>query len=138
MENFLDVYQRLQADNLDLLKEIYEEGVIFVDPAHKIEGITQLTDYFRNLYSNINHISFEFHHPLQVNDVGYVQWTMTFSHPGVKKGDKISVEGATFLQFGKDGRVIFHRDHFDLGSMLYQHIPILGGVIKTIKRRLGK
>jgi len=31
-----------------------------------------------------------------------------------------------------DGKVISHRDYFDLGEMLYEHIPLLGGVIKSI------
>ncbi len=138
MDNFLNTYQRLNRDNLALLSEIYRPEIIFVDPAHKIEGLTLLTEYFNNLYRNINHISFEFHNPLKVELSGYVQWTMTFSHPSIKKGQNISVEGATYVRFAEDGKVLFHRDHFDLGSMVYQHIPGLGRVIRTINRRLGK
>lgn len=137
MEHFLKTYQRINKDNLDLLSEIYGSEIVFIDPAHEIRGLAQLTGYFRNLYRDINHINFDFHHPLQMNDVGYVQWTMTFSHPGMKKGKDINVEGATFVRFENDSKVIYHRDHFDLGSMLYQHIPFLGGIIKSINRRLG-
>lgn len=137
MEKFLTTYQALNADNLEILSEIYGAEVVFIDPAHEIQGLWQLTEYFKKLYRDINHINFNFHHPLQMNDVGYVQWSMTFSHPSIKKGKDIVVEGATFVRFGDKGKVVYHRDHFDLGSMLYQHIPLLGGVIKTINRRLG-
>lgn len=137
MENFLRVYKQLDADNLDLLADIYDNEIIFCDPAHKIEGLTQLRTYFWNLYKNLEQIDFDFHHPVKMDDTGYVQWTMTFSHPAVNKGQNIRVEGATFVQFNNEGKVIYHRDHFDLGSMIYQHIPVLGRIIKTINRRLG-
>lgn len=138
MEHFLTTYQSLQANNLGLLAEIYEKDVVFIDPAHEIRGLASLTDYFNKLYQNSNHISFDFDHPLRINDRGYVQWQMSFSHPSIKKGLNIEVEGATFVRFVGTGKVIYHRDYFDLGSMLYQHIPLLGGVVKTINRRLGK
>ncbi len=137
MENFLSTYQKLNADNLALLSEIYSPEIVFIDPAHEIQGLTPLTKYFANLYKNINHINFEFHQPLKADNAGYVQWTMTFSHPSMKKGQNITVEGATYIRFAEDGRVSYHRDHFDLGCMIYQHIPGLGRVIKTINRRLG-
>ncbi len=137
MKSCLTTYKKLNAENLDLLGEIYDPEIVFIDPAHEIHGLKKLTDYFSKLYKDINHINFDFYQSIQTNDVGYVQWTMTFSHPSIKKGKDIVVEGATFVQFGNDGKVIHHRDHFDLGSMLYQHVPLLGGVIKSINRRLG-
>lgn len=137
MEKFLKIYRTLDASNLELLSEIYEDEIVFIDPAHEIKGLPHLTEYFRQLYQDINHINFEFEHPLRVQDAGYVQWAMTFSHPSIKKGKDIVVEGATCIRFGDEDKVIYHRDYFDLGSMLYQHIPILGSIVKTINRRLG-
>lgn len=137
MDNFLKTYKKLNRDNLTLLNEIYRPEIVFIDPAHRIEGLTSLSTYFHHLYTNINHISFDFHNPLQVEQAGYVQWTMIFSHPHIKKGRMITVDGASYVQFAEDGKVCFHRDHFDLGTMIYQHIPGLGRVIKTINRRLG-
>jgi hypothetical protein len=43
----------------------------------------------------------------------------------------------SYLQFDKAGKVRYHRDYFDLGAMLYEHLPLLGSLVKTIKRRLG-
>ncbi len=62
---------------------------------------------------------------------------MNFSHPRLKGGKAIIVPGSTFLQFSTDGRACFHQDYFDLGTMLYQHLPIIGFMVKSINRRLG-
>ena len=137
MEQFLKVYQDLKLENIESIEEIYSQDIHFIDPAHEIEGLAALRDYFENLYKNIDHIHFDFLHPARIENEGYVQWTMTFSHPRIKGGQNISVPGTSFLKFSSDNKVYFHRDYFDLGSMLYQHLPLLGAVVKSINRRLG-
>ena len=72
----------------------------------------------------------------QVNDNGFLTWTMTLEHPKLQKGKTICVNGVSHLKF-RDGQVIYHRDYFDLGEMLYENLPLLGSVIKAIKQRLG-
>ena len=137
MEQFLKVYQDLNLDNIDSIEEIYGHDIHFIDPAHEIRGLAELRMYFENLYKNINTIHFDFLHPARAQDQGYVQWQMIFSHSRLKNGQDISVHGASFLKFSPDNKVHFHRDYFDLGSMLYQHLPLLGTVVKSINRRLG-
>lgn len=138
MNAFLETYTRLQADNLHLLAEIYSPEIHFTDPAHELRGLQQLEEYFRNLYANITHIQFEFSHPHRVENEGYVQWRMTFSHPRIHKGKSVTVPGATFLQFDNNNKVCVHRDYFDLGAMIYQHLPVLGSAVKMVNRRLGR
>lgn len=138
MEKFLRVYQNLSAENLQLLKTIYRDDVRFIDPAHEIYGIEDLTRYFAALYENIDSIHFSFGEPIMIENSGYVSWEMTFCHKRLAGGNPIAVEGVTFLEFDEQGNVFQHRDYFDLGAMLYEHIPLLGRLLKSIKERLGK
>ena len=34
-------------------------------------------------------------------------------------------------------KVYRHRDYFDAGALLYEHVPLLGRVIRWLKRRMG-
>ena len=63
---------------------------------------------------------------------------MTFRHKSLAGGKTILVSGTTFLRLNDDNKVYFHRDYFDLGEMLYEHLPLLGRLLTTIKGRLGK
>ncbi|MEJ2056267.1 MAG: nuclear transport factor 2 family protein, partial [Desulfofustis sp.] len=137
MNEFLDLYRILNRDNVDRIGEIYTADILFIDPAHEIRGLDNLLDYFKNLYANVDQIEFEFFDQISASDSGYVRWTMRFNHPRLKGGADIVVPGSTHLKFSPDGKARYHHDYFDLGSMLYQHIPILGYMIKTINRRLG-
>jgi len=34
-------------------------------------------------------------------------------------------------------KVYRHRDYFDAGAMLYEHLPVVGRVVSWLKRRIG-
>jgi ketosteroid isomerase-like protein len=137
LEKFLNTYNTLNANNLQLLADIYAEDIRFIDPAHEIRTLARLTVYFANLYSNISSIQFQFNHHLRVAEEGYVQWQMAFCHPRLKGGKDIVVDGASYLRFNDTGKVFYHRDYFDLGAMLYEQLPLLGRIIIAVKSRLG-
>lgn len=137
IEAVSDVYQKLSRDNLHLLNGIYHEDVIFEDAAHRLEGWSELSDYFESLYQNVHRCDFDIHTQQQVGDSGFLTWSMLLQHPKLQGGQKVTVNGASHLKFQND-KVIYHRDYFDLGEMIYENIPLLGSVIRSIKQRLGQ
>ena len=138
METFLTMYERLDSDNLHLLTEVYRSDIQFIDPAHEIMGLDNMTRYFASLYQDLDSIHFVFHNVMQSGNSSYLQWDMTFRHRRLLRGEPITVAGATFLKFDEDRKVYYHRDYFDLGAMLYEHLPLFGRLITYIKLRLGK
>ncbi|AYV22424.1 MULTISPECIES: nuclear transport factor 2 family protein [Vibrio] len=137
IEMVSEVYQKLNKNNLHLLEQIYHKDVVFEDSAHRLEGWDQLSAYFDSLYTNVIKCDFDIRHHQQVEDSGFLTWTMQLQHPKLNGGEAVKVNGVSHIRFSGD-RVIFHRDYFDLGEMLYENIPLLGFVIKNIKQRLGK
>tara|TARA_Y100001960_G_C14564903_1_gene772751 strand:+ start:539 stop:958 length:420 start_codon:yes stop_codon:yes gene_type:complete len=137
VESVGTIYQRLSKTNLYLLDDVYHQDVVFEDAAHRLEGWDALQKYFSALYSNVKRCDFDIKEHQQVGDSGFLTWTMTLEHPKLQKGNKVEVQGVSHLKFA-NGRVIYHRDYFDLGEMLYENLPLLGSVIKTIKQRLGQ
>ncbi|KJY83210.1 transcriptional regulator [Vibrio galatheae] len=131
------VYQQLNKSNLHLLSGVYHQDVVFEDAAHRLEGWSELERYFETLYTNVTRCEFNIIEHQQVADGGFLTWQMVLEHPRLSKGEMISVNGVSHLKFSQ-GKVIYHRDYFDLGEMLYENLPLLGSVIKTIKQRLGK
>lgn len=59
VDNFIQLYQALNKDNLHLLERVYDDKIIFADPMHQIIGLPALTQYFAKLYKNIQHIQFD-------------------------------------------------------------------------------
>ena len=64
-------------------------------------------------------------------------WTMFVNYPSLNSGQTVRVEGASFLKT-RNGKIYYHRDYFDLGSVLYEHVPLIGRLIKKIKQRIAR
>ncbi|MEZ6964899.1 nuclear transport factor 2 family protein [Aeromonas sp. S9(2024)] len=137
LARFVALYQQLDRQQLHRLSEVYADEVIFIDPAHRIEGLAALSDYFAALYQRLAYCRFVITSQQQQGRQAWLGWTMTFSHPRLRVGKPVTVEGATRLEFDEEGKVCLHRDYFDLGAMLYEQLPLLGSLVRTIKGRLG-
>jgi hypothetical protein len=137
LDIFLDSFNQLDKNSLTLLDKIYHPEIFFTDPAHTLEGLPALKQYFASLYENVRSIRFRFDSRMLSGDQAFVTWTMELSHPRLAKGRTVSVDGCSHLTFAPDGRVTAHRDYFDLGAMIYEHLPLVGSLISTVKKRLG-
>ncbi|TMO29295.1 nuclear transport factor 2 family protein [Pseudoalteromonas sp. S4492] len=140
LDRFIDVYQTLNKDNLQLLDEIYHPDIQFADPLHAVNGLGELREYFKNLYANVLSCEFAIEDSYVTenaegkDDTAFIYWTMHYRHPKLNKGQAISVAGHSRLKFSGD-KIINHRDYFDVGAMLYRHIPVLGSAVKYIDKR---
>ena len=137
LSRFIALYQQLNLQQLHRLPEVYADEVIFIDPAHRIEGLAALGDYFAALYQRLAYCRFEIISQQHEGAQAWLSWVMTFSHPRLAAGQPIRVEGATRLEFDAAGKVRVHRDYFDLGALLYEQLPLLGPLVRLIKGRLG-
>ena len=41
------------------------------------------------------------------------------------------------VTLAEDGRVLAHIDHWDPAAQLYERVPVLGAVLRMIRRRLA-
>lgn len=134
VERFKDVYNRLNAHSLQLLTDLYSEQVVFQDPFRRLEGLAALRSYCEELYRNTIAASFSFEQELVTEHSAMLMWTMSVKHARLNGGALVMVPGATHLRFRE--KVDYHRDYFDAGALLYEHVPVLGLLVRAIKRRM--
>ena len=130
-------YRSLGTDDLAELETLYTEDVHFEDPAHALQGRKPLMGYFASLFSNLESCRFKFHQTLISDTDIFMSWTMFITHPKLRNGATIRVEGGSLLKT-RYGRIYYHRDYFDMGAMVYEQLPVLGPVVRKIKQRLGQ
>ncbi len=137
LSRFCDFYSSPNATNVELMAEVYDDKVRFEDPAHQVDGLTSLQAYFQNMYANLNECQFFIESVAEHGEenTAFIKWRMEYSHPKIRSGNVISVPGVTYVEYG--GKITYHRDYFDLGAMLYEHIPGVGYILKKIKQRMS-
>lgn len=133
VEKFNTMYQSLDKDNMHLLRDVYSDDIVFVDALHEIKGIDALKQYFEGMYQNLLYCRFNIHDVQSTDSSAYLSWKMEYAHPKLGGKKNISVDGVTHLKF--DDKVTYHRDYADMGQMLYEQIPLLGSVIRQVKKK---
>ena len=137
LRNFAQTFATLDKHNLHLLDSLYSADISFTDPLHHVQGLAALQCYFAQLYSNVSQLHFDIHSFDQVaQGEGYLRWHMSFCHRRLASGKVIRVEGCSHLMW-RDDKVYRHRDYFDAGALLYEHVPVVGRVVGWLKRRMG-
>ena len=136
-QQFANIFASLDRHNLHRVSEIYAPDVHFTDPLHDVHGLPAMEDYFGELYANIEDLESEFHQcQLVTEGQGLLRWTMTYRHPRLAGGRPVKVDGCSCIFF-RDERVYRHIDYFDAGALIYEHVPLLGSVIRWLKGRLA-
>lgn len=130
-------FNGLNKDKLYLVDQFYDPEVVFEDPIGRKVGIEELRTYYRKLYETVESIRFEIHSQ-RVGDEEFAPWVMHLKASGLKGGQEISVPGVSQLRYRPGGKVIYHRDYFDMGAFIYEHVPVLGSILGYIKRRMEK
>lgn len=136
LEDFRALFNKLDKGNLDKLADLYSEDIRFQDPLGTVNGLDELTHYFAGAYANVVDCRFEFGEAVVQGESAALPWVMHLRHKRIRKGREVQVQGISHLRI-RDGRVYYHRDYFDAGEMLYENLPVIGGVIRWIKGQAG-
>lgn len=134
IERFKAFYLDVKHPKLDKIDDVYTEDVLFKDPVHELRGAENLHAYLSEMCVNVHSGRFEYLDQIVSENTAYIKWNMHFKHP--KLGNKtITVRGISQVQFNE--RIYFHEDVYDLGQLIYEHVPLLGSVVKGLKKRLA-
>lgn len=136
MDRIKDVFNRLRADNMEILDQFYHPDALFIDPLGRHEGRESVKAYYSNLYKNVTEIHFEFVDNLSVGNKHLLVWKMHLKAKGLKGGETVTLDGNSVIHFNDQDHVSYHRDYFDMGEFIYEQVPVLSWVISKVKERL--
>ncbi|MDO6745871.1 nuclear transport factor 2 family protein [Gilvimarinus sp. 1_MG-2023] len=133
-------YQTFDKSSLADILSLYNDDICFIDPVERFDGKEDLRLYFANLAENLTSCQFDFQSVIndycpQGESSAVLFWQMRFSHPKLNSGVATSLAGCSHLRYSD--KIYYHRDYYDLGEMLYENIPLLGRLIRSIKKRLA-
>ncbi|MEN0063323.1 MAG: nuclear transport factor 2 family protein [Myxococcota bacterium] len=134
MDRFRDAFAQFDPAQPFPVDEVYAPDVVFEDPAHRMEGREALRAYFHRLNRNVRSIHFGFDDDLRGEGRAALSWTMEIK---LKVGPRRSVvvPGTSWLRHD-ESFVTLQRDHFDLGALVYEQVPVVGSVIRLLRRAL--
>ena len=132
-------YEGLDAAALDRIGEIYTERARFKDPFNDVCGTDAIAGIFRHMYATTLTPRFVVTAAAASPDgrEGFLTWEFHFRFRRYRPDTELTIRGATHLRLADDGRVCEHRDYWDAAEELYEKLPLIGTLMRGIKRRMA-
>jgi len=137
IEGFKDFYAVFTPENvLARVRDVYAKDAYLTDALRELNGIEDIEAYMLRLLKAVESCTFEFLDVAVSGGEYYFRWVSEAKPKTIKKGRTMRLYGMSHIRFDETGKVVFHVDYWDSAGGIFEHIPVLGGLIKLIKRRI--
>ena len=133
LQNVVRFFEAISSDSVAQLSSIYTEEVFFKDPFNEVRGIAAVTAIFAHMFEQVDAPRFVITTSVLQDDQAFLTWDFLFRMKRFAREEQC-IRGATHLRFDADGRVSLHRDYWDAAEELYEKLPLLGAVMRGLKR----
>ena len=130
-------FETLGPASIDRMDAVYAPDASFRDPFNDVRGLAEIRRIFAQMFEHLDDCRFTFIDETVDEHGAFLTWDMTFRIRRLSPGQTRRIHGATQLKFAPDGRVACHRDYWDAADELYAKLPLIGPVMRWLKRKLG-
>jgi len=129
----VEFFETLTLDAAQDMSGIYAADAFFKDPFNEVSGIAAIRGIFQHMYAQVDQPRFVVTTRMENGDEAFIAWNFLFRMKRFSTEEQC-IRGATHLRFNADGLVNFHRDYWDAAEELYEKLPVLGGLMRLLKR----
>ena len=130
-------FQNLTPANVDEMGEHYADNAYFRDPFNEVRDVAAIQHIFKDMFVKLHDPRFTITEVIQDTQGAVLIWDFDFRIKSLKPDLKRRIHGLSHIRFAADGRVNYHRDYWDAAGELYEHFPLIGAVLRWLKRRAG-
>lgn len=130
-------YHGISPERIASLPEFYAADAWFKDPFNEVRGVTAIQQIFRHMYRQVDDPQFLVTEKLVDGNGALLVWEFRFRSAGWGKGETQCMHGVSHLRFDAEGKVAYHRDYWDTGQELYSKIPLLGALMRLLRRKFA-
>lgn len=137
LERLEQFYENLSEASLAQLPALYARDAQFKDPFNDVRGIDAIVAIFEHMYQQVDDPRFFVRTRVQQGADAFLVWDFTFRMKRFSKEPQC-IRGASHIRFDADGAVAVHRDYWDAAEELYEKLPVLGGLMRWLKRAANR
>lgn len=112
---------------------VYAPEAYLNDTLVGIDGADRIEAYFSHTMQDTRVLNVRFLDRAWTGIDCFVRWEMRVEHEVLAGGEPVLSYGVTQFRFDREGRVLLHKDFWDSGTGLYEHIPLLGRIVGRIR-----
>ncbi len=135
LDALIDFFQSFVPESVARFPEFYAEDAWFKDPFNEVCGILAIQRIFTHMFCQVQEPRFVVTE--QVADAGGAMLTWDFHFRVRGRREPLLIRGVSHLKFDAAGKVNFHRDYWDAAEELYEKLPVLGLLMRGLRKALA-
>jgi hypothetical protein len=137
LRRLIDYWQTLTPAAVDRIAAVYTEEAYFRDPFNEVAGIAPIKHVFADMFVRLIEPRFTIVETIEQPHGVMLVWDFDFRIRNLQPDRQRRIHGASHIRFAADGRVNYHRDYWDAAGELYEQLPLVGGLMRWLKKRAG-
>ena len=126
-------FETLTPTSLERITEVYARSATFRDPFNELRGVANVRQVYQHMFEALVEPRFVITSKLIDSASAFMTWRFLFT----LRGKAYVIEGGTHFVLDEQGLIVIHRDYWDAAQELYEKIPVLGAVLRGLRRKLS-
>jgi steroid delta-isomerase len=137
LARLITFYETLTPTSVDQINRVYAADARFKDPFNDIQGHAGIIHVFEHMYTQLLEPRFVVFERLAQGEQAFLTWEMRFRFQRWPDVPHV-IRGASHVVFNAAGQVAEHRDYWDAAEELYEKLPVVGSVMRWLKKAANR
>lgn len=138
LERVIDFYESIDPATLaGRLALVYAADASFKDPFSEVRGLAAIEHIFAHMFEQVHAPRFVVVTAVQQGRDAFLTWQFHFRMKRLSSAPQC-ILGASHLVFDPAGMVQVHRDYWDAAEELYEKLPLLGALMRMLKKAAAR
>jgi steroid delta-isomerase len=138
LDRLVQFYETLSPQTLRAaLPLVYAADARFKDPFNEVRGLSAIGAIFAHMFEQVDAPRFVVITKVVNGSDAFLTWNFLFRMKRFSQAQQC-IHGATHIRFDGKGMVVLHRDYWDAAEELYEKLPVLGALMRWLKRAANK
>ena len=135
LDRLVVFFETLTKTSVADLPLIYAPEARFKDPFNAVQGCAAISAIFSHMFVALEAPRFVVIERISQGQQCFLTWEFRFRFKNYQQTTEQVILGASHIVFNEQGLVSLHRDYWDAAEELYEKLPIVGSVMRWLKRR---
>lgn len=128
---YVGFFERLERGTLSELDRLLAPDVHFKDPFNDVRGRDAVRSIFEHMFDTAEAPRFCIDGWMCRDDAASIRWRFQCEVQNLS----IAFPGMSFVRFNERGEVMEHIDYWDPTEGIYEQVPLLGWLMRSLRRR---
>jgi steroid delta-isomerase len=134
-DRIVALFEGMTPDHVRALDAYYTIDAWFKDHFNEVRGLPAVQRIYAHMFEALEAPRFTVTSRIQQGSEVFLAWDFRFGFRNFRRRQEQLVRGGSHLTLAPDGRIASHRDYWDAAEEVYEKLPVLGSLMRWLKRR---